>query len=220
MRAWRRNNHKPMAIYTKKGDEGMTSILGCGGAAGSACDDAASNEGRNFGGKTVSKDLPVVCVLGDLDELTSFVGMALTHEDCRHDVREALGKIQNDLHRIGAVVAGSSEASISDEDVLLLEKRIDGLNEGREFDFVKPGAKGEVSARIHVCRAVCRRCERGICKFIGEIKKDAEGEKDPEFAKDPEITKNAPAETFGLKMAIVLRYINRLSDLLFALAEC
>lgn len=195
----------------------MTSILGCGGASSSAgssdedvaaCDDAASGEGaapeescrapeegRSIGGELVRKDSPVICVLGDLDELMSFVGMALAHKDCRHDVREALGRVQNDLYKINAVVAGSSEASIGDDDVLLLEKWIDGLNEGREFDFVKPGAKGEVSARIHVCRAVCRRCERSFCKF----------------------TDRSDSQDFH---AIVLRYLNRLSDLLFALAEC
>lgn len=162
-----------MTIYTKKGDEGMTSLIG---------------------GETVSKDSPVFSVLGDLDELMSFIGLALAHNDCRHDVREALAHIQNDLYKISAVIAGSPSSSISDDDIFLLEKWIDGLNEGREFDFIKPGARGEVSARIHVCRAVCRRCERSFCKFIDKPMKDSH--------------------------AIILRYLNRLSDLLFSLAEC
>ena len=160
------NSHR-MSIYTKKGDSGSTSLAN---------------------GTVVSKQSKEVRMLGEIDELMSFVGMAVSNKTCPKNTAEALKKIQTDLYKIGSFVGGTPSICVNDDDISLLESWIDELVSDHKFDFVKPGEKGELSAIIHVCRSVCRRCERSFA----------------EYKENP----------------IILKYLNRLSDLLFALAEC
>jgi cob(I)alamin adenosyltransferase len=175
-------------IYTKRGDKGKTEL---------------------YDGDRVSKTFSLIHALGDLDELNSFVGMARAKLEADEEGRveegllKILGKVQKDLYRICADLAGlsSKEGHVSDEDVKFLEENIDDLplDIGK---FVPPGDKGELSARLHVCRSVCRRAERSVIAAFDEIG-GVDGEKLDE--------ESAP---------LVLQYLNRLSDLFFAMAEC
>lgn len=156
------------------------------------------DEGKTafFGCGLVQKDDPRIEALGALDELNSVIGVTLCFvEDKR--LRETLLKIQNDLFTLGADLAGSelkanSLPSITDDHVRELEQFIDILQEklGMPQAFILPG--GTVSSSfIHLCRANARRAERSIVQV---------------------------QRLLNLNPA-VLRYINRLSDLLYVLAR-
>lgn len=173
-------------IYTKTGDRGETVLLG---------------------GAKVKKTFSLIHALGDVDELNSFVGFArsylLEHEEVgvasedsyRIDTLSILKKIQRDLYRMSAELIGvrAREGEISSADVLELERVIDSLPLDVS-EFVPPGAKGEFSARLHVCRSVCRRAERRV---LAALARAGLGEK-----------------------PFIMQYLNRLSDLFFAIAEC
>lgn len=165
-------------IYTKKGDEGKTSLLG---------------------GRKLPKNSSLICAIGEIDELNSFIGW--TGNACKKSlILKVLNEIQHDLYRIGAEIGrfkGKSKAEfgsgkIGSNDIRKSEKLIDKFTAGGNFrGFVRPGEKGEFSARIHICRAICRRAERAC---IGTAR-------DSGRSKD------------------ILQYLNRLSDLLFVIAE-
>lgn len=153
-----------------------------------------------FGGGRVDKDHPRVDAYGDVDELNATIGVALSHStDAR--INEILSGIQKDLFSIGALLATPdrekmqdhlSKAVIGDARIAELESFIDECD--RELEplkaFILPGGTTGAAA-LHFSRTVCRRAER---KVVG-------------LARDMEIP------------AIVVIYLNRLSDLLFTLAR-
>lgn len=138
-----------MNIYTRTGDEGMTSLKG----------------GR------VPKDHLRVEAYGQLDELNAFVGVALTHaaEDSYAELREQLQNIQHELFDCGSDLAfaedklGKVTYKVTEELVLRLERWIDEHNAANVElrRFVLPGGSALASA-LHVCRTVCRRAERHV----------------------------------------------------------
>ncbi len=149
-----------------------------------------------IGGKRVSKDCPCIEATGILDELNAHLGVVRSH-GLPGDVDPILYGIQDALFMIGAELAtpeGTAPRSpaIRDEDVQELEKHIDHF-EGllpQLKNFVLPG--GNVSgAALHLSRAVARRAERA-CVALSRAQ-----------------TVDGP----------ILRYLNRLSDLLFVLAR-
>ncbi|MDR1600928.1 MAG: cob(I)yrinic acid a,c-diamide adenosyltransferase [Tannerella sp.] len=149
------------------------------------------------GGARVSKTHPRIEAYGTLDELNSFVGWLAAETDDA-DTLEILQGIQHRLFRIGAYLAtdtDKAESGITKEDIGHLEETIDRIDSllPRMKGFILPGGCAS-AALAHVCRTVCRRAERLIYK----LSEDA--------------TVDMP----------VLVYINRLSDLLFAVArnEC
>ncbi len=149
-----------------------------------------------FGCGLIDKNDPRIEFLGAMDELNSAIGVALCFmEDAR--LKDILNKIQHDLFQVGADVVGSklspeSVPRVCEEHVLELEAMIDELEAklGMPTQFILPGGTPS-SAFLHLCRAITRRSERVIVsvKDILQI--------------NPEI----------------LRYINRLSDLLYVLAR-
>lgn len=156
-----------------------------------------------FGGARVGKDHPRVAAYGTVDELNAALGMAAA--DCRADdpvegrFLEILGRLQSRLFDIGADLAtpeGSRTEGrvlrISEGEVAEVEGWIDETEAGNEpmTAFVMPGGS-ELAARLHVARTVCRRAERGMV---------------------------ALAHTESVTTGAV-RYVNRLSDLLFAMAR-
>lgn len=165
-------------IYTKKGDAGDTFL---------------------FNGAKVRKHDARVRAYGDVDELNSFVGWAMTvvAED---EVRKALGEIQKDLFAIGAQLANPAYDPKSQKEktridaarVVSFEKMIDGYEEatGPVKVFILPGGSAGASA-VHILRSVSRRAEREIV---------------------------ALAESASVP-PIVIQYMNRLSDLFFAMAR-
>lgn len=138
-----------MNIYTRTGDEGMTSLKG----------------GR------VPKDHLRVEAYGQLDELNAFVGVALTHaaEDSYAELREQLQNIQHELFDCGSDLAfaedklGKVTYKVTEDLVLRLEQWIDEHNAANVElrRFILPGGSALASA-LHVCRTVCRRAERHV----------------------------------------------------------
>jgi cob(I)alamin adenosyltransferase len=153
-----------------------------------------------FGGGRVGKDHPRVEAYGDIDELNAILGMARAVEMMPR-IDEVLVPIQRDLFAIGALLATPdlekmhdhlAKAQIDDTRISGLEREIDACD--RELEplraFVVPGGTPKAAA-LHVARTVCRRAERRVISLQNEV----------------EIP------------AIVVVYLNRLSDLLFTLAR-
>ena len=134
-----------MKIYTKKGDEGKTSLLG---------------------GTRVDKHNDRIEAYGTVDELNSYIGL-IRDQEIDASYKTQLIKIQNDLFTIGSVLASDPEKSkvkiplIAEKDIVELENAIDEwtdlLPEMRSF--ILPGGHPVVS-QVHVARCVCRRAER------------------------------------------------------------
>lgn len=149
-------------------------------------------------GQTVSKADARVEAYGGVDELNAVVGMARQHtaDDARLD--PVLARIQNDLFDLGADLAtpeqGQTALRIVPAQVARLESEIDDLNAALSdlTSFVLPGGS-PASAALHLARTVCRRAERSAVAFAAAL--------------------DAPAHQDAV------RYLNRLSDLLFVAAR-
>jgi cob(I)alamin adenosyltransferase len=159
-------------------------------------DDGSTSLGS---GERTAKHHLRVAAYGAVDETNASIGLARVHLSSEETfVDAALARISNDLFDVGADlcvrgddnVSGREALRVTREQVVRLEQEIDQMNaELRPLaSFVLPG--GTVAgASLHVARTVCRRAERAIC----------------ELAAQPDEPVNREA----------LRYINRLSDLLF-----
>jgi cob(I)alamin adenosyltransferase len=150
-----------------------------------------------FDGTRTRKNDPRVDAYGDVDELNAWLGLARA-EHTDPVIETYLPAIQRDLFALGSQLADPGEklaarvnkAFLSDADVERLEQAIDRLEGGLPPLRRFILAGGtKAGAALHVARTVCRRAERRM------------------VALDP------PCD------AILLRYINRLSDLLFVLAR-
>jgi len=154
-----------------------------------------------FGGQRVDKDDPRVEAYGTVDELNSLLGVARAYaEDAAFE--RLLARLQSDLFSLGADLATPEEAGekhgritilrIGPERVAALEAEIDRLEAGLEplTRFILPGG-APLAAYLHLARCVCRRAERR-CVTLARAR-----------SVNPEI----------------IRYLNRLSDLLFVLAR-
>ncbi|WP_412545568.1 cob(I)yrinic acid a,c-diamide adenosyltransferase [Maricaulis sp. MIT060901] len=144
---------------------------------------------------------PRVDAYGDVDETNSAIGLARSALADGNELDRILSAVQNDLFDLGAdlCVPESDEPReweplrIKPEQIDALEQHIDRLNERLEplNSFILP-AGSEASARLHVARTVCRRAERKVARLIAD----------------------------GTNInAHVMRYLNRLSDLLFVIAR-
>jgi cob(I)alamin adenosyltransferase len=146
-------------------------------------------------GARVSKLDPRIEAFGTVDELNALLGVVLAGE-CPDAIRETLDRVQNELFDLGADLSvplvRDDRLRVTDAQVAALERDCDRFNEGLPElrSFVLPGG-GPAAARLHVARTVCRRAEREALEAS--------------HAHDVN-----PA---------VLRYLNRLSDLLFILAR-
>ena len=151
-----------------------------------------------FDGSRVSKADHRVEAYGEVDELNACLGAA--RAACREaDLRDALAAIQQQLFAVGARLADPSvkiagrvtKAGVREDEVERLERLIDLLE--TELPplrrFILPGG-GEAGAWLHVARTVCRRAERRVVG-LGD----------------------------GAVEPVVVRYLNRLSDLLFVMAR-
>jgi len=153
-----------------------------------------------FGGRRVYKNNPRVAAYGDVDELNSALGAAVAAEP-KELQEELLIAIQRDLFSIGGRLASPDPEEVSgvlkktvieDERIAAIEAAIDGAeSELPELrQFVLPGGTLK-SALLHQARSVCRRAERSVVALSQ--------------------TETVPA--------VILAYLNRLSDLLFILAR-
>ena len=152
-----------------------------------------------FGGGRVSKTHPRVEAYGDVDELNAALGLARSIEMMPR-VDEILVTLQRDLFAIGALLATPDhdkmkrqleKASIDERRIRELEQAIDDGDAELEplRSFIVPGGTPKAAA-LHVARTVCRRAERRVVALDQD---------------------ELPA--------IVVVYLNRLSDLLFTLAR-
>lgn len=202
-----------MKIYTRTGDKGETSLRW---------------------GQRIPKDALRVEAYGEVDEVNSCIGLALAHlngtrlgsappspgpgggshvialhlpeRDPHGDpslkklllLHEVLTRIQREMFDLGADLATPPDRSKGEEpkvhDLMVgqLEKDIDALEEGLPplRNFILPGGS-QVAAALHVARCVCRRAERRLVSLARQE------EVDP----------------------VLVRYLNRLSDLLFMAAR-
>lgn len=149
-----------------------------------------------IGGERVRKDSPRVDAYGTVDELNAHLGLARAL--IRHaDLDVVLGRVQRELFGLGADLAtpshgGNTPPHITSGLVTALEVDIDRLDAALAplTHFILPGGSPG-GAALHVARCVCRRAERRVASLAAEE------------AVNPE----------------ALRYLNRLSDLLFVLAR-
>ncbi len=142
-------------------------------------------------GSRVDKDSLRVEAYGTVDELNSLVGLVLA-ADIPEPVRDCLTRIQHELFDLGGELCLPGQELIPEDYVTRLENDLDGFNEDLPplKDFILPGGS-EAAARCHLARTACRRAERRVISLAGRE------------AVNPES----------------VRYLNRLSDLLFVMAR-
>ncbi len=142
-------------------------------------------------GTRVAKNCLRVNAYGTVDEANSCIGVVVAHE-VPEAVREVLTRVQHQLFDLGGELCVPGMTLIHQPDVDRLEQDLDGFNADLPAlkDFILPGG-GLPAAHCHIARTVVRRAEREVVTL-------AEKE-----AVRPE----------------VIRYLNRLSDLLFVLCR-
>jgi cob(I)alamin adenosyltransferase len=159
-----------------------------------------AGETHLVGGQRVKKSSVRVAAYGELDELNSYLGMIRTVllQGSHQEDLSLLALIQNDLFDIGSIIATphgqtfAGMAQITPEHVKKLEDAIDRVTEHLPElrSFVLPGGS-DLNSWFHIARTVCRRVERSLWV----------------------LHEQEPIESQ------LITYINRLSDLLFALAR-
>jgi cob(I)alamin adenosyltransferase len=165
-------------LYTRTGDQGETGLLGA---------------------KRVSKGSPRVDAYGEIDELSSSIGVAIS-KSSHGEITTTLKEIQRMLFVAGADLATElPKKGIRDSVIRIdrgqrktLERRSDEFRSQlpKLANFILPGGT-ELAAHIHLARAVCRRAERRIVQLAGREKINPE----------------------------MIPFFNRLSTLLFNLAR-
>lgn len=136
-----------MKIYTKRGDQGETSL---------------------YGGARVPKDDLRIRTYGGLDEMNSIIGLSLAEGQLSSGIQTSLTRIQSELFQLGAELATqrkkvSGTKLIDSSQVSALELEIDEMEKDLPAlkTFILPGGS-KAAATIHLARAVCRRAEREL----------------------------------------------------------
>jgi len=143
----------------------------------------------------VAKTHPRIEAYGTVDELNAHIGVALAISGLPDPYGEWLARIQNDLFDVGADVAaphdpGRERLRVLPEQTTWLEERCDEVNATlAPLKSFVLPGGTPAAAQLHVCRTVCRRAERLAIACGADC--------------SPE----------------VVRYLNRLSDLLFILSR-
>ena len=147
------------------------------------------------GGKRVKKSSIIIEAISNVDELNATLGFIINN--LISSQKKIIQNIQNDLFDMGADLATpfskkKNTIRLSNSQTAYLEKEIDKINTKLKplTSFILPGGS-EVSSLYHLARTICRRCEISIVKLSEKTKINLE----------------------------ILKYINRLSDLLFVLAR-
>jgi cob(I)alamin adenosyltransferase len=142
-------------------------------------------------GDRVAKDCPRVEAYGTVDELNSAIGL-LRAQELPAATDELLADIQQQLFDLGGELCIPDSTTIASDMIDKLEAALDEMNAELPVlkEFVLPGG-GRAGAACHLARAVCRRAERRVVTL-------------------------SQTETVN---ELSIRYLNRLSDLLFVLAR-
>lgn len=144
-------------------------------------------------GERVSKDSPRIEAIGTVDELNCALGTLLAMPGLPADIAACLEPVQHRLFDLGGELSIPAHSPmLTDESVAGLEQTLDRFNASLPplKEFVLPGG-GPAAAACHVARAICRRAERRCWA----------------------LARSEPVNPTSL------RYLNRLSDLLFVLAR-
>jgi len=143
-------------------------------------------------GSRVPKDGARVEAYGTVDELNSVVGVLLAVPGVPQEIAECLTEVQHELFDLGGELCIPGHQMIRAEQVTRLEQALDGFNEALPplKEFILPGG-GPAAAACHLARTVARRAERRAWTL-------------------------ARAEQVNPEL---LKYLNRLSDLLFVVAR-
>jgi cob(I)alamin adenosyltransferase len=142
-------------------------------------------------GARVSKDSARVCAYGTVDEANSAIGVVLACE-IPDDVRAVLVAVQHQMFDLGGELCIPGHSAIFDADIDRLEKHLDRFNADLPplKDFILPGG-GIAAAHCHLARTITRRAEREVVTLSHHDSVRPEA----------------------------VRYLNRLSDLLFVLSR-
>lgn len=143
-------------------------------------------------GERIDKTDARVEAFGNVDETNSTLGLLLAEPDLPPELQASLSRIQHELFEIGAELSLPGYRQIDAEHVSALEQDLDRLNDELPplKEFVLPGGN-RAAATCHLARTICRRAERSAW---------------------------AACKLAELNPAL-LRYLNRLSDLLFVMAR-
>lgn len=143
-------------------------------------------------GERVPKDSPRVEAYGSVDEVNNAIGAVIATAGVPEDVASCLRDVQHRLFDLGGELSVPGRAVIDDTDVGRVEETLDRYNARLPAlkNFVLPGGETGAAA-CHVARGACRRAERRAWA----------------------LARNEPVNPASL------RYLNRLSDLLFVLAR-
>ena len=143
-------------------------------------------------GDRVNKDHPRIEACGTVDELNSAVGILLADRELPTPIANHLTSIQHRLFDLGGELCIPGSNVINEESVTQLESILDEYNANLPplKEFILPGGS-PAAAACHMARAICRRAERRVLTL----------------AHDEQINPHS------------LKYLNRLSDLLFVLAR-
>lgn len=143
-------------------------------------------------GSRTSKDSARVEAYGTVDEANSAIGMVLATTAVPDDVRLCLTEVQHDLFELGGELCIPGHVAITNDFIERLEDQLDQFNDDlpRLKEFILPGG-GHAAAACHLARTIVRRAERRTYTLanVEDVR--------------PEVVK----------------YLNRLSDLLFVLAR-
>ncbi len=156
-------------VSTGRGDDGTTTLLGSG---------------------RMAKDDPRIAVLGDVDEASSFLGLARAEAEA--DLAELLLALQRLLYRVmGDVAMPKEENAVAEEDLAFVDAALEEWRGKTEIpkEFVVPG-ESQLGALLDVARSVVRRAERSLV-----------------------------AAGYEREHPYALRVTNRLSDVLFVIAR-
>ncbi|OGT59792.1 MAG: ATP:cob(I)alamin adenosyltransferase [Gammaproteobacteria bacterium RIFCSPHIGHO2_12_FULL_43_28] len=158
-------------IYTRKGDDGYTSLRD----------------------ERLPKDDLLVEAIGTIDELNANIGFTLALSIENTDIINALTQIQHDLFDLGGELHLPQHPIIHADKVKQLETTLDQWNSTLAplKEFILPGGNLKAAA-CHMARTVCRRAERTLVKLHRQT---------------------------PLSNTEILRYLNRLSDVLFVAAR-
>lgn len=147
----------------------------------------------SLGDKKVSKDDLLIEAMGTIDELNSHIGFILSLQTKNKDIDAYLTQIQNELFDMGGELYFPQKMVISADKITNLEIKLDEWNEKLPplQEFVLPRGNPPAAA-THIARTVCRRAERVLVSLHRQT---------------------------PLQNEEMLRYLNRLSDLLFVIAR-
>lgn len=143
-------------------------------------------------GSRIAKDSTRVEAYGTVDEANSAIGIVLAADAMPDAIRTCLTEVQHDLFELGGELCIPGHSAVTEAYIDRLEDDLDGFNEDlpRLKEFILPGG-GQAAAACHLARAIVRRAERRVLSLasVEDVR--------------PEVVK----------------YLNRLSDLLFVVAR-